>query len=63
MRPALEGMDQLGGSHAQQDVLQQLFLDCALAAGSKADAGRVIDHVRALYAVAPEQRRGYRAGV
>lgn len=59
MRPALDGMDRLGGSHAQQDVLQQLFLDCARKAGSSADARRVIDHVRKLYAVPPEQRRGY----
>jgi hypothetical protein len=27
-----------GGSHAQQDVLAQLFLDCAMAAGRKDDA-------------------------
>lgn len=59
MRPALRGMDKLGGSHAQQDVLQQLFLDCAKKAASAADAQRVIEHVRRLYAVPPEQRRGY----
>ena len=29
MRPVLGDMYQLGGSHAQQDVLEQLFLDCA----------------------------------
>jgi tetratricopeptide (TPR) repeat protein len=59
MRPALDGMGRLGGSHAQQDVLLQVFLDCALAAGSTADARRVIDHVGKLYTVAPAQRRGY----
>jgi tetratricopeptide (TPR) repeat protein len=59
MRPAFDGMVKLGGSHAQQDVLQQLFLDCALSANSTPDARRVIDHVRGLYAIAPEQRRGY----
>lgn len=59
MRPALDGMDKLGGSHAQQDVLLQVFLDCAKNAGSAADAQRVINHVRGLYVVAPEQRRGY----
>lgn len=59
MRPALAGMGSLGGSHAQQDVLLQVFLDCAKQAGSSADAQRVIDLVRRLYAVAPEQRRGY----
>jgi hypothetical protein len=59
MRPALDGMVRLGGSHAQQDVLQQLYLDCALSAGKTADARRVIDHVSRLYTVRPEQRRGY----
>ncbi len=59
MRPALDGMEQLGGSHAQQDVLQQLFLDCAQKAGSTTDAQRVIEHVRRLYPIPPEQRRGY----
>jgi hypothetical protein len=32
MRPVLRDMHQLGGSHAQQDVLMQLFLDSALKA-------------------------------
>jgi hypothetical protein len=59
MRPALDGMALLGGSHAQQDVLQQLFLDCAVQARSTPDARRVIDHARSLYAVSPEARRGY----
>jgi tetratricopeptide (TPR) repeat protein len=59
MRPALDGLSLLGGSHAQQDVLQQLFLDCAVQAGSTPDARRVIDHARALYAVPPESRRGF----
>ena len=45
MRPALGAMHRLGGSHAQQDVLEQLFLDaavrgrggggCAAAAGAR----------------------------
>jgi tetratricopeptide (TPR) repeat protein len=59
MRPALDGMELLGGSHAQQDVLQQLFLDCAQKAGSASDAQRVIEHVRRIYPIPPEQRRGY----
>ena len=41
MRPVLGEMHQLGGSHAQQDVLMQLFLDSAV----KADcAGRRASH-------------------
>src|ERR1044072_9508534 len=39
MRPVLGAMDQLGGSHAQQDVLFQLFADAAV----KADC---VDDVR-----------------
>ncbi len=63
MRPALDGMVRLGGSHAQQDVLQQLYLDCALAAGNTVEARRVVDHVSRLYAVSPTQRRGYASGL
>jgi hypothetical protein len=33
MRPVLGGMYRLGGSHAQPDVLEQLYLDAALKAG------------------------------
>ena len=33
MRPALGGMYRLGGSHAQQDVLEQLYLDFRHAGG------------------------------
>ena len=33
MRPVLDDMHQLGGSHAQQDVLMQLFLDAAREGG------------------------------
>jgi hypothetical protein len=61
LRPALDGMVRLGGSHAQQDVLHQLYLDCALAAGSSTDARRVLDHVRRMYTTRPEVRRGYAA--
>jgi tetratricopeptide (TPR) repeat protein len=59
MRPALDGMHRLGGSHAQQDVLHQLFLDCALAAGAMPDARRVLDHVSRIYTVPASERRGY----
>jgi tetratricopeptide (TPR) repeat protein len=60
MRPALAGMNRLGGSHAQQDVLEQFFLDCAVRAGSKDDVALLIDRVRARHPVAPEKRIGYR---
>src|SRR5262249_28036024 len=58
MRPILDDIERLGGSHAQQDVLLQLFLDAAV----KADRG---DDVRLLlwrgarHPVPPERRVGY----
>jgi tetratricopeptide (TPR) repeat protein len=59
MRPAIDGMYQLGGSHAQQDVLEQIFLDCALAARLDGDVRLLIERVRQRHPVAPEQRIGY----
>jgi hypothetical protein len=59
MRPAIESMHRLGGSHAQQDVLEQLFLDCALAAGSRDDALSLLVRVRGRHPIAPEHRIGY----
>lgn len=61
MRPALAGMSRLGGSHAQQDVLEQFFLDCALEARRKDDVASLIDRVRRRHPVPPEKRMGYRA--
>jgi hypothetical protein len=49
MRPALAEMHRLGGSHAQQDVLAQLFLDCAMAAGRKDDAGLIVERAVAKF--------------
>jgi tetratricopeptide (TPR) repeat protein len=46
MRPVLPDMHQLGGSHAQQDVLMQLYLDCALKADCADDVRLVLDHAR-----------------
>jgi hypothetical protein len=63
MRPALAGMNRLGGSHAQQDVLEQLFLDCAVEARRKDDVALLIDRVRRRHPVPPEKRMGYRAAL
>ena len=46
MRPALGDMHQLGGSHAQQDVLMQLFLDSAVKADCADDVRLILDHAR-----------------
>ncbi|MEZ5728289.1 MAG: tetratricopeptide repeat protein [Burkholderiaceae bacterium] len=63
MRPVLGSMYRLGGSHAQQDLLEQLFLDCALAAGRDADVALLLQRVRARCPVPPERRIGYRMAV
>lgn len=59
VRPVLDDMTQLGGSHAQQDVLEQMFLSAALRAGQMDDVRLLIDRVRAHHPVAPEHRIGY----
>ena len=46
MRPALGGMHRLGGSHAQQDVLMQLFLDSAVKAEEYEKAADLRDQIR-----------------
>jgi tetratricopeptide (TPR) repeat protein len=63
MRPALGGMYRMGGSHAQQDVLEQLFVDAALEAGSAADVRLVLERVAGRRAIAPERFVGWREAV
>ncbi len=60
MRPAIGGMYRLGGSHAQQDVLEQVFLDCAVAAGANDDVRLIIERVAGRHPVSPERRMGYK---
>ncbi|WP_120010699.1 tetratricopeptide repeat protein [Teichococcus vastitatis] len=59
MRSALGLMHRLGGSHAQQDVLEQLFLDSATKAGSEADMRLLLERVAGRHPVPPERRIGY----
>lgn len=59
MRPALQGMYQLGGSHAQQDVFEQLFLHAAMRAGQAGDARMLLERVAGRHPVPPERRIGY----
>lgn len=59
MRPALGAMGRLGGSHAQQDVLEQLFLDAAMRAGAEEDARTLLERVAGRHPVPPERRVGY----
>ncbi len=60
MRPAIGGMYRLGGSHAQQDVLEQLFVDAALKAGSTADVRLALERVAGRRAIPPERFAGWR---
>jgi hypothetical protein len=61
MRPALDGMSRLGGSHAQQDVLWQIYVDCAVAARNVPEVRRVIEHVERVYRGRPGARLAYAA--
>jgi hypothetical protein len=60
MRPAIGGMYRLGGSHAQQDVLEQFFLDAALKADSTADIRLALERVTGRRAIPPERFIGWR---
>jgi len=60
MRPAIGGMYRMGGSHAQQDVLEQLFVDAALKAGSTADVRLALERVAGRRAIPPERFAGWR---
>jgi hypothetical protein len=59
MRPVLGDMYRLGGSHAQQDVLEQVFLDAALRAGLDDDRRLIIERVSGRHPLPPARRRGY----
>ena len=59
MTPILDRMYQLGGSHAQQDVLHQLFLDSAVKANRGEDVRLLLARAAAPYAMPLEQRVGY----
>jgi hypothetical protein len=62
MRPVLGEMWRLGGSHAQQDVLEQVFLDSALRGDLLRDARLLLQRVAARHPVPPRRRRGYAMG-
>ena len=59
MRPVLGTMHRLGGSHAQQDVLEQVFLDAAMRAGLRDDARLLLERVAGRHPVPPSRRAGY----
>jgi len=59
MRPVLGTMHQLGGSHAQQDVLEQLYVDAAMEAGLRNDVRLLLERVAGRHPVPPSRRVGY----
>lgn len=59
MRPVIGDMYLLGGSHAQQDVLEQLYLDSAIKAESPDDIGLMLERVAGRHPVPPARRIGY----
>jgi tetratricopeptide (TPR) repeat protein len=59
MKPVLDEMYRLGGSHAQQDVLEQLFLDSAVRANRGEDVRLMLARVAAKHPRRPELRIGY----
>jgi hypothetical protein len=61
MRPVLGDMYLLGGSHAQQDVLEQLFLDSALKADSAGDVQLILERVSGRHPLPLSRRIGYAA--
>jgi tetratricopeptide (TPR) repeat protein len=61
MRPVVSGMYRLGGSHAQQDVLEQLYLHAAMQAESDDDIRLMLERVAGRHPVPAACRAGYRA--
>lgn len=59
MRPVLGDMHRLGGSHAQQDVLEQVYLDAAVRAQRPEEVRGLLERVTAAHPVPPDQRVGY----
>jgi tetratricopeptide (TPR) repeat protein len=59
MRPIIADTQRMGGSHAQHDVLRQLFLDCAVHAGHADDARLALALAAARYPAPVDQRVGY----
>ena len=58
MRPVLADTQRMGGSHAQHDVLRQLFLDCAVRAERADDVRRVLE-LAARFPAPLDHRLGY----
>jgi hypothetical protein len=54
-------MHRLGGSHAQQDVLEQVFLEAGLRARRPNDVRMLLERVAGRHPIPLARRIGYRA--
>lgn len=61
MAPVLPRLQELGASHAQRDVLEQLYLDAAVKADRADERRRLLDSLAARFPVPPAKRIGYAA--
>ena len=61
MTPVLGRLHELGGSHAQRDVLEQLYFDACLKGRRGDEAKCLLDSIAARFPVPPSQRVGYGA--
>jgi hypothetical protein len=59
MSPLLGRLHELGGSHAQRDVLEQLYFDACRKAQRDAEARALLDSIASRFPVPPERRIGY----
>lgn len=59
MRPALAALHTLGGSHAQQDLLERVYAGMAMRAGSTADLALILQRVRAKRPAPLEERAAW----
>ncbi|HUB14092.1 MAG TPA: hypothetical protein VMB34_19230 [Acetobacteraceae bacterium] len=58
MRPALGALHRVGGSHAQRDVPEQLYLDLAMKAELQDDACLLLERIAGRHPVPPMRRAG-----
>jgi hypothetical protein len=63
LAPVLDRLHELGGSHAQRDVLYQLYFDACLKSQRSAEARALLDAMAARFPVPPSRRVGYAAAV
>jgi tetratricopeptide (TPR) repeat protein len=59
MGPVLDKLHLLGGSHAQRDVLEQLYLDASMKADRRMEARALLERVSARFPLPPGRRVGY----